>query len=205
MFNQSKNYVSESSVLNLSKNCLKIIIWCPLSSLLCQFPCATTWMRVSWKASDSSWDSSVSCPQPCGLTSKHYNSPLWARDDQLARDGHPWTHCSHWMQPDLKRLAYLPPKKRAGLSLWNLDKVTQDKGARELWILALHSYGDVGLGPLWAVLVHSSRRRPLSFFGMWSQKLLVREKRKDRRKGSNRDKHVSMVSKWSFHTFRVPG
>lgn len=89
-------YVSDSFVLNLSKHCLKIIIWCPINSLSCWFSHATTWVIVTWKANGPRWDSrcilhSVSC----GPSSQPYDSPLLLLDmtglGVLAdRGGHPW-------------------------------------------------------------------------------------------------------------------
>lgn len=46
-------------------------------------------------------------------------------------------------------------KKRANLSLWNLNEERQNGGASEQRVLELHSHRNTGLGPLWAVLVYS--------------------------------------------------
>lgn len=108
-------------------------------------------------------------------------------------------HTGHlWMQLDLKRWVSLSPKRRASLSLWNLDKVRQNKGACERWILPLHSHVNAELGPLWGVLVYSSRSTdPWVYWGGGPRKHWS-GKGKERRKGGNTVKHISTVGKWSF-------
>lgn len=58
----------------------------------------------------------------------------------------------------------MPKIEPISLSFWNLNEERQNGGASEQWVLALHSYGNTGLGPLWVVLVDSPEVNPESIW-----------------------------------------